>query len=233
VITFQQIALLVVVLWLGMVAVRFRHSYIVLIGGLLAIGVFTLASFAIGKVTLAELGLGVPRSWLSTIGFTLAGLGVLLAWSPIADWLASRWFAKPPTLEAFSVIQQSRLKLFAGIAAAWLLGGVLEELIARGIVVQSIKVLFTPWFIPPVATGTAVFIAALGAGLMHSYQGPRAMVVITQLSILFGILFVASGFNLWAVMICHGMYDTIAFVRFATKKSRYSSLENIQISHER
>jgi hypothetical protein len=36
---------------------------------------------------------------------------------------------------------------------------------------------------------------------------------------------------LWAVMVCHGMYDTIAFVRFATKKSKYSYLDKIQASH--
>jgi membrane protease YdiL (CAAX protease family) len=60
---------------------------------------------------------------------------------------------------------------------------------------------------------------------MHFYQGPRAVLIIAQLSVLFGILFVISGYNLWAVMICHGLYDTIAFIRFARKKSRYSHVE--------
>jgi len=41
----------------------------------------------------------------------------------------------------------------------------------------------------------------------------------------FGVLFVVSGYNLWTVMLCHGLYDTIAFVRFANKKSKYSDLE--------
>ncbi len=53
-----------------------------------------------------------------------------------------------------------------------------------------------------------------------------AMVIISQLSALFGILFVISGYNLWAVMLCHGLYDTIAFVRFANKQSKYSDLDN-------
>jgi len=42
---------------------------------------------------------------------------------------------------------------------------------------------------------------------------------------MFGVLFVISGYNLWAVMLCHGLYDTVAFIRFATKKSKYSNLE--------
>ena len=50
--------------------------------------------------------------------------------------------------------------------------------------------------------------------------------IITQLSVLFGVLFVASGYNLWTVILAHGFYDTIAFVRFASGKSRYAKFAN-------
>lgn len=223
---FQQSALILVVIWLVLVVVRFRRSMIVLIGGLFAIGLVTLVGFASGKVTLDELGLGNAISWLPTIGFALAWLVLMVAYSPLADRLATRWFDKPPTLESFGVIQQSRAKLIVGIVVAWVLGGILEELIARGIVLKSVQSLLTPWLTEPIATGVAISIAALGAGLMHFYQGPRAVVIITQLSVLFGLLFVVSGCNLWSVMLCHGLYDTIAFIRFANKKSKYSDLDS-------
>jgi uncharacterized protein len=224
-----QTALLLTTIWLVLVVVRFRRSPMVLMAGLSGIGAYTLAAVAYGKVTLAQLGLGLPNSWLATIGFALAGLGLMIAYSPLADRLASRWFHKPPTLEAFSAIQQSRLKLIAGIVTAWLLGGILEELIARGIVLKSLELSLSTWLIMPVAAGIAVCIAATGAGAMHLYQGPRAMLIITQLSVLFGILFVVSGYNLWAVMLCHGLYDTIAFIRFASKKSKYARLDQGQV----
>jgi len=227
--TFQQTALLLTVIWLVLVVVRFRRSTVVLIAGLFALGAYALAAFILHKVTLAELGLDFPSSWLRTVVFALAGLVIMLAFSPLADLLASRWFSKPPTLQAFGAIQQSRLKLIAGILAAWVLGGILEELVARGIVLGSVVSLLTPSLGAPVAVGIAIFVAALGAGLMHLYQGPRAVVIVTQLSILFGILFVVSGYNLWAVIICHGLYDTIAFIRFATKKSKYSDLGGSQV----
>jgi membrane protease YdiL (CAAX protease family) len=219
--TFQQIALLLIVIWLVLVVVRFRRSGIVLIGGLIVIGIFTLAGLAFGRVTLEQLGLGRPN-WLQTLGLTLAGLAVMLAYSPLADRLASHWFKQPPTLQAFRGIQQSRGNLVVGIAAAWLLGGILEELIARGIVLGSLQAFLAPWLIKPIAAGFAICIAALGAGAMHLYQGRRAAAIITQLSILLGLLFVLSGYNLWAVMLCHGLYDTIAFVRFASGRSRYA-----------
>jgi transposase InsO family protein len=50
-------------------------------------------------------------------------------------------------------------------------------------------------------------------------------IAITQLSLLFGVLFILSGPNLWAVILCHGGYDTVAFVRFASGKSRYAKLD--------
>jgi hypothetical protein len=75
-----------------------------------------------------------------------------------------------------------------------------------------------PWLIPRLAAGVAVCIAASGAGAVHRYQGPRAVLIIAQLSVLFGILLVVSGYNLWAVMLCHGLQDTIAFIRYARRK---------------
>ncbi len=225
--TFQEIALLLTALWLAAVVIRFRHSTAALIAGLLVIAVYTLVSLTYHKVTLPDLGLSMPNSWLTTPAWAIAGLGLMLVYSPIADRLASRWFEKPPTLDSFRAIQQSVLNLIAGIIIAWILGGILEELIARGIVLQSIQVGLRGWLGLPIAPIAAICVAALGAGLMHLYQGPRAVVIVTQLSVLFGILFVISGNNLWTVIICHGLYDTIAFIRFATKRSKYSKPEKI------
>ncbi len=174
---------------------------------------------------LTTLGLSTSVSWLSTIGFAVAWLALMLAYSPLADRVATRWVDKPPTLDAFRALQQSRSKLLIGIVVAWVLGGFLEELVFRRIILQSIEALLSAWFVAPIATGIAVCAAALGAGLVHSYQGLRAAIIITQLSVLFGLLFVVSGHNLWAVILRHGLYDTIAFVRFANKRSNYSRLD--------
>ena len=177
------------------------------------------------EVWMDKLGLGVPNSWFLTVGLAVVWFGLMFAYSPLADRLASRWIHKPPTLGAFRAIQQSQGQLIIGIIVAWLLGGILEELIFRGLVLNSVEAVLATWFTQPIATVVAIGVAAFGATLFHVYQGPRAMAIIAQLSILFGVLFVVSGYNLWTVMICHGLYDTVAFVRFANKKSKYSNLE--------
>lgn len=221
---FQAIALLLTAAWFLLIVIRFRRSAAVILGGMLAIGGFTLAAVLLRRTSLQELGLSLDRPWPATAGFGLGGLAVLLAYSPLADRLAEGLAHEPPDLNAFRAIQRSKSALVAGIAAAWIFGGFLEELIVRGIVLNSLAGWLSAGLPASWAAASAVLVAAVGAGLAHSYQGKRAMLITGQLSILLGALFVLSGFNLWAAILCHGLYDTIAFIRFARKQSRYSHL---------
>lgn len=70
--------------------------------------------------------------------------------------------------------------------------------------------------------------ATAGAFVIHLCQGMRAAFIVTQLSVLFGVPFVISGENLWTVVLCHGLYDTVAFIRFANRSSKYSNLDDCQ-----
>jgi membrane protease YdiL (CAAX protease family) len=218
---FQLTALFLTAVWfLGNIA--FRRSRIMLLGGLLVIGLYALGSVLFGEAVPEELGLSSMVSWPQTIIFALAGLAVTLACSPIADRIASRWFPEPPYLETFRAIQKSKVNLGLGIVTAWVLGGFLEEMVARGIVLTSLHSALSITLPDIPAAAVAIVMAAAGAGAMHLYQGKRAMAIITQISILFGVIFVISGYNLMAVIICHGLYDTIAFIRFAGGRSLYS-----------
>jgi membrane protease YdiL (CAAX protease family) len=153
-------------------------------------------------------------------------LPLMLAYSPVADRIASRWFATPPTLGTFRALQQSRVKLVLGIVVAWVLGGFLEEVLLRGIVLQPVEWLVAQRLPAVIAAGTGICVAATVAFVLHLYQGRRAAFIVAQLSVLLGLLFVASGHNLWTVILCHGLYDTVAFIRFGLKKSKYARLRN-------
>ncbi len=223
---YPQIALIFAAVWLAAVAIRFQRSRPVLIGGLVVLAAMAGIAVAFHRIAPATLGLSFANPWWKTLGFAAVWTALMLAWSPLADRIARAIFAMPPTLGAFRALQESRAKLIAGIAIAWLLGGVLEELAFRGIILTGIETLLAGTFAPLPATACAVVVAALGAGVIHLYQGPRAVVIIVQLSLLFGILFVVSGHDLVAVMLCHGFYDTIAFIRFANKSSRFAKLDS-------
>ncbi len=219
---FQQIALGLTLLWLALVALRFRRSAPVVLGGLVGIGAAALLALALGKAAATELGLALPASWLSTLAWAAGWTALMVAYSPAADWLARQVFAAPPTLKAFRAIQHSAAKLIAGIAIAWLLGGFFEELVFRGVLLGALEAGLGAGLPSWLASAMAIVVAAIGAGIVHWYQGPRAMVIIAQLSVLFGVLYVASGHNLYAVILAHGFYDTIAFIRFARGTSRYA-----------
>jgi len=165
-----------------------------------------------------DFGLGIPIPWLSTIVFATAWLAGMLVYGPLADRIATRWFTKPRSLGAFRIIQQSTIKLIAGIIIAWALGAFLEELTLRGIVLKTIEAQLSRLLPMPIAAAISICVAAAGAGIIHLYQGPRAAFIITQLSTLCGLLFVLSTDSLWAVILSHGMYDTIAFIRFRERK---------------
>jgi membrane protease YdiL (CAAX protease family) len=151
---------------------------------------------------------------------------VMLAYTPLADRIATLLVRTPPNLGAFRMLQQSKVKLVLGIVVAWILGGFVEEYVFRWIVLRWIERLLFPSLVKPAATTIAIVAAAMGAGVFHLYQKLRAAIIITQLSVLFGVLFVVSGYKLWTVVLCHGLYDTIAFIRFATRKSKYSTLDS-------
>ncbi|HUO92215.1 MAG TPA: CPBP family intramembrane glutamic endopeptidase [Rhizomicrobium sp.] len=222
---FQLYALLLTALWLAAVAIFFRTSRAVLIGGLVIVALCALGAFLHGDATPQDFGLGLPRSWLATLALAVVWLLLMLLYGPIADNIATRFFEKPPTLGAFRALQESRLKLVSGIVIAWVLGGFLEELVLRGIVLNAVEALARSSVTTWTAAGLGIAAAAGGAFIIHLYQGLRAATIVTQLSVLFGVLFVISGGNLWTVILCHGFYDTVAFIRFANKSSRYSHLD--------
>src|SRR5215467_1083631 len=90
-------------------------------------------------------------SWPSTIGFAVAGLAVMLAYSPLADRIATWLVRKPPSLGAFRMLQQSKVKLVLGIVVAWILGGFVEEYVFRWIVLRWIEQLLLPSLVKPAA----------------------------------------------------------------------------------
>ena len=98
---FELSALVSTGVWLLLTLIWFRRSRIVLVGGLLVLGLYSGVALAFGMVRLSDLGLSVPKSWLMEAGLCLAGLALALAYSPIADRIAARWFKKPPELGAF------------------------------------------------------------------------------------------------------------------------------------
>jgi membrane protease YdiL (CAAX protease family) len=49
-------------------------------------------------------------------------------------------------------------------------------------------------------------------GVVHAYQGLSGMISTGLTGVLFAVTYLASGRNLWAAIIAHGVLDTAGFV---------------------
>lgn len=158
----------------------------------------------------AYLGLSRPASWKRTIALGL-GLGVALQ--------AAAMFGLEPLLRSLSgeEIDLSRFESLRGnwgslalyLTISWTTAGFGEEIIWRGWVMTGVAKLL--------GSGKAGWVSALIAtsvlfGILHLYQGPTGVIATGIVGLALGIIYLATGRNLWVTIICHGMMDTIAFV---------------------
>ena len=73
-----------------------------------------------------------------------------------------------------------------------------------------------PCFSVPVAARGSWHRLLQGAlfGIAHAYQNPLGIAITSTLGVLMGLIVLASGRNLWLVIIGHGLYDASRFVLF-------------------
>lgn len=90
----MPILLLLIAVWLVLIAVRFRHSVPVLVGGLVATAAVALALIAHGDVRPEEVGLVAPRSWPLTLGLSGGWAVLMVLLTPAADLIATALFTR-------------------------------------------------------------------------------------------------------------------------------------------
>jgi membrane protease YdiL (CAAX protease family) len=155
---------------------------------------------------LADIGLKQPQSWLRTIV-----IGVVFA----AMIFGAMYFAERAgfrrDLSRFKMVQGNLGLTLYGVFYAFLGAGFYEEFLFRGFLFQGLAKFF--------GDGRGAWIAAnIGQaalfGAAHAYQNPLGMAITGTLGLLMGFLVLASGRNLWLVIVGHGLYDASRFVLF-------------------
>ena len=97
------------------------------------------------------------------------------------------------------------------IAGIWLLVGPTEELISRGFLIDQ-------WGIALKGLGRAPLFAlvasALTFGAVHFYEGTTGVITNVIAALWLGGLYLQQQRTLWAVIIAHGIVDTVAMLAF-------------------
>jgi uncharacterized protein len=176
-----------------------------------AIGKLLLIGVAWGLIrlrgeTLADIGLKRPASWMRTF---MIGIG-LAAIVFIAMYLSEKAGFRRD-LSKFKDVQGNLELAVLGVLYAFIGAGFYEEFMFRGFLMQGLAMLFGgsrgAWIIACIVQG-ALF------GAAHAYQNPLGILITGTLGVLMGILVLASGRNLWPVIIGHGIFDASRFVLF-------------------
>jgi len=176
-----------------------------------AIGKMLLVVVAWGLIRLrgerlADIGLKRPESWIRTfmIGFGFAAIVF------VAMYLSEKAGFRRDLSKFKEVEGNLELTLF-GVFYALIGAGFYEEFMFRGFLMQGLAMFFgasrTAWILACVVQGVLF-------GAAHAYQNPLGIAITGTLGILMGLLVLASGRNLWPVIIGHGLFDASRFVLF-------------------
>jgi hypothetical protein len=176
-----------------------------------AIGKVLLVAIGCGLVLLrgeklANIGLKRSASWLRAF---MIGIG-LAAIVFIAMYVSEKAGFRRD-LSKFKEIQGNPELAALGVLYAFIGAGFYEEFTFRGFLMQGLAMLFggsrTAWIVACLIQG-ALF------GVAHAYQNPLGIAITGTLGILMGLVVLASGRNLWPVIIGHGLFDASRFVLF-------------------
>ncbi|MBP2157473.1 MULTISPECIES: CPBP family intramembrane glutamic endopeptidase [Asticcacaulis] len=82
-----------------------------------------------------------------------------------------------------------------------------EELLARGFIMNRLQSVFGQGL-----AGTALAIAGQAAifGALHAIQGPTGVIITAYVGIVLAVAYYASGRNLWAPILAHGIMDSLS-----------------------
>jgi membrane protease YdiL (CAAX protease family) len=161
----------------------------------------------------SDVGLTGPNDWFRVSAMGAAGALVLLGGSLILRIGLKHFLGWTTDTSAFSFITGDPWALAAGLAIAWLLGAVGEELLYRGFLLDTIHVLL-PGRLGSSLLGwwLSVGLTSVLFGLAHGFQGRAAVVVAAAIAMGYGAILRLGGGNLWPVIVTHGLYDTVAFM---------------------
>jgi uncharacterized protein len=157
---------------------------------------------------LASLGLELAGvAWGRTIlSALLLGTLIQVLFVTVVEPLAERLTGVPHDHSVVDGVRGSWRAFGLWMLVVWLIVAPLEETIFRGFLMTEIaRILGTgPW-----AAGLNVVATALVFGLAHGYQGRSGILSTGFAGALLGVVFVASGYDLWLAIFTHGFIDTV------------------------
>jgi hypothetical protein len=171
---------------------------------------FVLISLFVRNKGLRGIGLIRPKSWTITLVLGILGGCVYQILSLCAiEPLIGRITGSLPDLSDFAAIKGDTSFLLTWLAITWTVAAFGEEIIYRGYMMNRVADFFknsrSRWII-------GLLFSSVLFGIVHYYQGLSGMLSTGISGLFFGIYYLASGRNLWASILAHGVSNSIGFI---------------------
>jgi len=158
----------------------------------------------------SEFGLNMPNSWLRT---GLWSLGVIVTVSlsvVVVQNIATQVFeTKPLDTSRFEALRGNLPLLITAVLSIWISAAFGEEILVRGFLLNRFAEMLgesrLSWLF-------AVILSSVVFGLGHFFQGMTGVIVTSGVGIVYAIMYLLTGKNLWVTILAHGILDTIGFV---------------------
>ncbi len=141
----------------------------------------------------------VYRNWWTSIGIgILAGVAIHFLIDPVVIPLAESATGSAMDLSQFADVQGDAGEFMELLIVALIFGGIVEEICLRGFFIGwGVKLYGKHSALPLVLVISVVF------GIGHWYQGPTGAIVTGMSSIVFSLVYVATGFKLLPAIATH------------------------------
>ncbi|MGA9567740.1 MAG: type II CAAX endopeptidase family protein [Candidatus Korobacteraceae bacterium] len=154
-----------------------------------------------------DVGLARPANWRRTIVIgAVCGLGMELLELFVTQPLLVKLTGKMPDFSDLGELHGNWKLTLLFIALSWTLAAFGEEMVYRGYLMNRVAGLFRN---PKIAWTISLVVVSFVFGLGHIDQGVTGQVENMIDGLLLGVIFLATGCNLWAAIIAHGVADTV------------------------
>ncbi|HBL28712.1 MAG TPA: hypothetical protein DD490_17900 [Acidobacteria bacterium] len=146
-----------------------------------------------------------PRFWLTALGATVATLLVNLGVRALPSLWGGTW---PPS--DFAAVAEHPLAFAILATYTFFLVGITEEALFRGFLLSRVARALgdssRAWW-------CGIVIVALLFGLVHGRHGFVSILNATAIGLLYGVIYLRTGRNLWVLVAAHSLYDTARLVQ--------------------
>lgn len=173
-----------------------------------------LAVFAIMKFRgqrFSDLGLSRPRRILLVPVWVVVIFVTTFAVALGGQLVAAQFIQSAPDVSKFAPLYQNLPLFLVSLVSIWVTAAFFEEIVYRGFLLGRLLNILGDGLGPAIL---ATLLHAVMFGALHAYQGLIGVITTGLVAIVFGIFFYLQKRNLWALIIVHGLIDTLSLIQF-------------------